>query len=322
MWSIKYGLAALALLLQIALTDGAAAQSQSSRSTTIVLGFAAGGFLDTVARVVGQRLSERLGQPVVVENRPGAGGNIAHRLAAGSVPDGHVILASSTALAINETLYKNRGYSASDFRPLSISVSTPEILLNHPSGPKTLKDVLDGTKTKPVNFGTGGAGTASYVVTEYFFKELAKAPATHIPFQGGAPMLNAALANHIDLAAAAMAGGFVPHIGAGTLRGLAIASEKRHPLVPSVPTYAESGYPNFVALSWAGFFVPAKTPEKIIVQLNAAINDILKEPDVSSRMKTAGYDPIIADSVQADAMFRSEIEKWRKMIDAIGLRID
>jgi tripartite-type tricarboxylate transporter receptor subunit TctC len=215
-----------------------------------------------------------------------------------------------------------REYEASDFATIAIAASTPEILVNNAVGPKTLKDVVALSKVKPVNFGTAGAGSASYILTEFFFRELAKGQATHIPFTGGAPALNAIVANHIDLVGAAMAGGFVPQMQSGVLRGLAVASEKRIKIVPDVPTYAECGYPELVARSWVGFFAPAKTPSGIVNTLNAAIHEIMKEPDVFSRTVPAGYDPEYGSPTEAEAMFQTDIAKWRKMVEALGLQIN
>src|SRR3954464_10679897 len=176
-------LVAAALVVALGPFQSAHTQQYPSKTISIVVGFAPGGFIDTIARLVGQKLSERLGQPVVVENRAGAGGNLAHRIVAAAAPDGHTILAATTSIAINESLYKNRGYSAGDFTTLAISASTAEIIVSHPNGAKTLQDMLAGAKTRPMNYGTAGAGSASYIVTEYFFRNLAKVPAQHVPFQ-------------------------------------------------------------------------------------------------------------------------------------------
>jgi tripartite-type tricarboxylate transporter receptor subunit TctC len=316
--------AAVAAVLAVFCGHAGPAQAQQypSKTITIVVGFAPGGFIDTISRLVGQKLSDRLGQPVVVENRSGAGGNLAHRVVAAAAPDGHTILAATASIAINESLYKNRGYVATDFTTIAISASTPEIIVTHPNGPKSLKEMLESAKVKPVNYGTAGAGSASYIVTEYFFRMLAKVPAQHVPFQGGGPLVNAAIAHHVDLAAAAMAGGFVPHVQAGSLRGLAIASDKRVAVVKDVPTYAESGYPGFTASSFAGFFAPAKTPPEVVNKLNTAINEIMKEPDVLARLVPVGFEPIYGSAPESDALFRAEIEKWRQMVEGIGLQIN
>jgi tripartite-type tricarboxylate transporter receptor subunit TctC len=318
---LRAAMASLSALC-LAAVEPAQAQHYPSKTITVVVGFAPGGFIDTISRLVGQKLSERLGQPVVIENRAGAGGNLAHRVVAAAAPDGYTILAATASIAINESLYKNRGYAATDFTTVAISASTPEIIVTHPNGPKSLQEMLESAKVKPVNYGTAGAGSASYIVTEYFFRMLAKVPAQHVPFQGGGPLVNAAIAHHVDLAAAAMAGGFVPHVQAGSLRGLAIASDKRVAVVKDVPTYAEGGYPGFTASSFAGFFAPAKTPPEILNRLNTAINEIMKEPDVLAKLVPVGFEPIYGSAAESDALFRAEIAKWRQMVEGIGLQIN
>lgn len=297
-------------------------QPYPSKPITIIVSFAAGGFVDTVSRIVGQRLSQQLGQPVVIENRPGAAGNIAHRAVARAAADGYTILATSTALAINESLYTNRGYEGSDFSAISIVANSPEVLVAPPNGFASLKDVVQKSKSVPVNFGTAGAGSASYIVTEYFFRALAKGQATHVPFQGGAPLLNAVLGSHIELAGAAMAGGFVSHIQSGSLRGLAVASEQRVPVVPNVPTYIELGYKNFSALSWAGFFVPSKTPSDIVNRLNQLITETMKDPEVVAKITPGGFLPMYNSAKEADTLFQKDVQNWNRMIKAIDLRAE
>ena len=298
------------------------AQTYPSKPIKIIVSFAAGGFVDTVSRLVGQQLSQQLGQPVVIENRSGAAGNIAHRVVARSDADGYTILATSTALAINESLYPNRGYSGSEFSAISIVANSPEVLVAPANGASSLDEVVQKSRQTYVNFGTAGAGSASYIVTEYFFKALAKGQGTHVPFQGGAPLLNTVLGNHIELAAAAMAGGFVQHIQSGALRGLAIASETRAPIVPNVPTYIELGYADFSALSWAGFFVPAKTPIEVITRLNHLITDIMKDPEIVAKLVPGGYLPMYNSVAEADTIFQNDIAKWNRMIRAINLSVE
>ncbi len=298
------------------------AQTYPSKPIKIIVSFAAGGFVDTVSRLVGQKLSQQLGQPVVIENRAGAAGNIAHRFVARSDADGYTILATSTALAINESLYPNRGYSGSEFSAISIVANSPEVLVAPANGASSLDEVVQKSRQTYVNFGTAGAGSASYIVTEYFFKALAKGQGTHVPFQGGAPLLNTVLGNHIELAAAAMAGGFVQHIQSGALRGLAIASETRASIVPNVPTYIELGYANFSALSWAGFFVPAKTPIEVITRLNHLITDIMKDPEIVAKLVPGGFLPMYNSVKEADTIFQNDIGKWNRMIRAINLSVE
>ncbi len=301
----------------------ASAQTYPSRNITLVVGFAAGGFADSVGRLVGQKLGDRLGRTVVVENRGGAGGNIAAKSVAGSTPDGYTILVTTTALAINETLHKNKGFTADDFTTVAIVASNPESL-SAPS--KTLAnnigEFLKAAQGKPINFGSAGAGSGSHIAAEYFFKTLAKVPATHVPFQGGAPATNAAIAGHIDLLAATAGGSVVPQIKAGKLKGLAMASEKRIAVMPDVPTFAEGGFPGFTAASWVGFFVLAKTPHDVIAKLHDAIDAIVKEADTQQRLASLGYDPVTGTQSQAQTMFKTEVAKWGKMVTTLDLTVN
>jgi tripartite-type tricarboxylate transporter receptor subunit TctC len=293
-----------------------------SKPITIMVGFAPGGLIDVIARLVGQKLSLKLGQPVIIENRSGAAGNLAHRRIAAADPDGYTILGATTSLPINETVFPKRGYTADEFTAVSISASSPEMISTHPSGPKTLKEFVDNARTTSAQFGTAGAGSASYIVTQYFFKNMAKIQSTHIPFQGGAPAVTAALGNQIPLVATPPAAGAAQPVLSGALRGLAVASEKRMKLLPDVPTYSESGYPGFTASAWTGFFVPAKTPSDIVLKLNAAILEILKDPEVIGKLEQLGFEPLYLDQPQSEAMFRAEIAKWRTMVEAIDLKVE
>ena len=315
--------AATALAILLAFPQVAAAQAYPNRNITFVVGFAAGGVADGIGRLVGQKLSERLSQTVVVENRGGAGGNIAAKAVAGAAPDGYTILVTTTSLAINETMHKNKGFRADDLATVAIAASSPEVLATHPDNPgKNLGEYMNAMKGKPINFGTAGAGSGSHIAAAYFFKVLAQAQATHVPFQGGAPALNAAIGQQIDLLATTVGGGAAAQIKAGKLKGLAMASEQRVAVTPDVPTFAEGGYAGFAAASWVGFFIPAKTPPEIATKLNEAIDGIVKDPETQARLATLGFDPIVGSQPQAERMFRAEIEKWGKMITTLGLSVE
>ncbi len=203
-----------------------------NKPITILVGFAPGGLIDVISRLVGQRLQEKLGQPVVIENRAGAAGNIAHRRVATGDADGYTILGGTTSMAINETVYAKRGYVADDFITVSIAASSPEMISAPVAGAKTLKEFIDSSRSTSAQFGTAGAGSASYITTQYFFQNLAKIPTTHIPFQGGAPAVAAALGNQIPLVATPPAAGAAAPVRANQLRGLAIAADKRMALLP------------------------------------------------------------------------------------------
>ncbi len=305
------------------LASGAGAQTYPAGRITIVCAFAAGGFADTMARVVAQGLSERLHQNVVVENRSGAGGNIAAGLVAHAAADGYTILATTTAIAINETLMKNKPYAAKDLRTVAMVASSPETLsTSQDHSGNDLPAFIKSMNGKTINFASAGIGTGSHIEAEYFFKFLAKVPAQHIPFQGGAPALNAMLADQVDLLAGTLAGSIAGQLQAGRLKGLGVAAEKRASAVPNVPTYAEQGFSGFTASSWVGLFVPAGTDGKILGVLNEAINATMKGTEVQRKLTALGFDPIVASQADADRMFGEEVAKWGKMVQALNLSLN
>jgi tripartite-type tricarboxylate transporter receptor subunit TctC len=300
----------------------ARAQTYPANKITLVVAFAPGGIADTLARLIGQGLSERLHQPVVVENRGGAGGNIAAADVARAAPDGYTLLATTTALAINETLFADKQFAASDFKTVAIAASSPEALVTSASNPaNNLADFVKAMTDKTINLAVPGVGTGSDVEAEYFFKFIAKAPVQVIPFQGGAPAINAVMGNQVDLLATTLGGGAAAQIAGGKLKGLGIAADKRAAVAQNVPTYAEQGFPGFSAASWVGFFAPTKTDPRVLVTLNDAINEIVKSPDVQKKLADMGFDPIVDTQSQADALFAAEIKKWGDMVKALGLSI-
>jgi tripartite-type tricarboxylate transporter receptor subunit TctC len=298
------------------------AQAYPSGKITIVVAFAPGGFADTMARLVAQDLGERLRQTILVENRAGGGGNIAASLVAHAAADGYTLLATTTALAINETLTANKQFSANDLKSVAIVTSSPEALLTNPSNPGDgLSAFIKGMNGKVINFASAGVGTGSHIEAEYFFKILAKVPAQHIPYQGGAPAATAAIGNQVDLLAATLSGEVAAQINSGRLKGLGIAAAKRAALVPNVPTYAEQGFPNFTAASWVGFFAPAKTDTRVLETLNLAINQVMTSQESRTRLARLGLDPMTGSQVEADKMFHDEIRKWGDMVKALNLSI-
>ena len=314
---------AIALAFAVLMAAPAYAQTYPNRNITFVVGFAAGGVADSIGRLVGQKVAERFGHAVVVENRGGAGGNIATKTVANSGADGYTVLVTTTALAINETLHNNKGFTTDDFATVAIAAISPESLSAPPNTQaNNIGEFLKAMQGKPINFGSAGAGSGSHIAAEYFLKVIAKVPATHVPFQGGAPAMNAAAAGHIDLLAATVGGGVAAQINAGRLKGIAVASEKRIAVTPGVPTFGEGGFPGFTAASWVGFFVPAKTPPDVIAKLHDAIAAIVKEPNMQQRLASLGFDSVTGTQDEAQAMFKSEVAKWGKMVTALGLTIN
>jgi tripartite-type tricarboxylate transporter receptor subunit TctC len=315
--------ATLRLLLMasaIGLAQTASAQTFPTQTITFQVAFAAGGIADVVARLVGQRLSQRLGHAVVVENRGGAGGNLAAKAVGGAAPDGHTILATTTSLAVNETSTRNKGFSADDLRAVAIVAFSPDVLAVHPSNPA--KDLREFVKSgKSFTYGSAGVGTGPHIGAEYFFREVAKVQALHVPFTGGAPAVAAAVGNHVDSIVLTLPT-VVPPITQGLLRGIGLASATRNSAVPDVPTYGEMGFPNVYSGSWVGFFAPAKTPDAIVAKLNAEINVIMQEPQAQEKLKIIGFDVTIKTVGEASDYFRSEVATWGKMIRAIGYSSD
>jgi tripartite-type tricarboxylate transporter receptor subunit TctC len=324
----RFGLATLALAacaFASALAAGQPAQAQPypSRTITVVVAFAPGGFADSVGRLVAQHLGERLGQTVVVENRAGAGGNIGARYVAGANPDGYTLLVTTTAIAINEALYKTKGFAAADFKPIAVVTSSPESMTTAPDNPgATIGEFLAARKDRPINFGSAGVGSGSHIAAEYMFKVLAKVPATHVPFQGGAPAVNAAIANHIDMLAGTLGGGIAAQINAGKLKGLGIASETRAAVTPQVPTLAEGGVPGLSAASWVGVFAPANVPADVAAKLNATIDAVVGDQEIARRLQSFGLDPVRGNVAEADAFVKAETEKWGRMVRTLNLSIE
>jgi len=310
--------AVLAGLMLAALAPPSAAQTYPSQNITVLVAFAAGGIADVVARFVGQKLSERLGQSVVIENRGGAGGNLAARAVSIAAADGYTILATTSALAVNETASKNKGFSADDLSTVALVAMSPDVLAVHPGNPaKDLREFVANGKRKSFTYGSAGVGTGPHIGAEYFFREVAKVDAVHVPFTGGAPAVAAAIGNHVD-AIVLVLPTVTPQITQGALRGLGLASATRNAAVPDVPTYAEMGF-GFVSGSWVGFFVPKNTPEPVIAKLNAEINEIMKTAEAQQKLKAIGFDPIIKLYAEAARDFANDVATWSKMTHAVGL---
>ena len=301
----------------------AGAQEYPTRPITFIVAFAAGGVADGIGRMIAQQLGETLKQTIVVENRGGAGGNLAARQVATAAPDGYTILVTTTALAINETLHRNKGFAANDLATVAIVASSPEAFAVGKASPSTsLAEFLANAKGKTVNFGSAGVGSGSHIAAEYFFKEIAKVPATHVPFQGGAPAINAAVGNHIDLLSITLGGGLVAQVRSGALKGLGVMSDKRVGTMQDVSTFAESGFPGFHAASWVGLFVPAKTPADVVSKLNGAVDAIVKQPDFQQRLAALGFDPVTGDQAAAARRFKDDVGEWGKRVNALGMKIE
>src|SRR5258708_4149446 len=271
-----------ALIVGVVVATGLAqpsrAQTYPSQNITVLVAFPAGGLADIIARLVSTKLDARLKQSVVVENRGGAGGNIAAKTVFTAAPDGYTLLATTTGLAVNMTASKNRGFEMDDIRPVAIVAISPDVIAIHPSNPaKDLKEFITNAKTKSFTYGSAGVGPGPQIGAEYFFKEVAKVNYVHVPFQGGAPAITATLGNHVDSLVLTLPP-VTPHIKSGALRGIGVASDKRNSAIPDVPTYGDMGYPNVYSQSSVCFFPPPNTPPSFPQTLHTHINPLLNQP--------------------------------------------
>jgi tripartite-type tricarboxylate transporter receptor subunit TctC len=281
----------------------------------------AGGFADALGRIVAAGLTEVFGQQVIVDNRTGAGGNIAAAIAAKAPADGYMVLQVSQTHTVNVTLYRNLSYDlVRDFAPVTRIGTSPAIVIVHPSLPVTsIAELVKLAKAKPgaITYASAGSGTPTFVSAE-LFKTMAGVDILHVPYRGGGEAITAVVSGETPVYFAPLSTG-LPQVRSGRLRPLAVTSAKRLPLLPELPTIAESGYPGFESGFWYGLMVPAKTPKEIIATIREATVAALKRPDVSKRMQDIVVTPIGDPPEEFAEFIKSEIEKWGKIIRATGL---
>ena len=314
--------AVLATLLVSLAPAAAFAQTGDApnKKITMIVGFAPGGGVDVLARVVAQELNDNAGFQIVVENRPGAGSNIAAKAVAGAAPDGATMLFTGNSYAINQTIYRNPGYATADLKPVAIAALDSQGLAVNAANPaRTLEDFVRAAKDKPPSFGFGGS--SSRIIAEYVLKVMAKTEATAVPFQSGAPALNALLGNHVDIIAAPLAE-LVPQVQQGALRVLAVSGSKRSASFPDVPMLSEAGFPGLEIHGWIGILAPAATPDDICAKLNSAVNAAVGKPAINARLRSLGYEPHAMPLADSGPFLTNSIETWRKMILATGMAIN
>lgn len=302
----------------------AAAQDFPGKPLRFVVPFPPGGSADILARTVGDKLAAALGQPVIVENRPGAGGIVGAETVAKSAPDGHTLLFANTNIAINPSLYKSLPYdTAKAFAPVILMVSVPNLLLVAEDVPaNSLADLIALAKASPgkLNYASAGNGTFPHLAIE-LFKLHAGISLTHIPYKGAAPALNALLAKEVQVLSNDLLNA-LSHVKAGKVKALAITGTARSPAIPEIPTMAEAGLKDYAAVGWQGVMVPAGTPAAVVARLNAEIDKALKEPALRDRLTAQGLE-VVGGSVQRFADFaRRDTERWRGAVAASGAKID
>ena len=317
-----FTLAAASALGLLALTPLAAqAQAFPTKAITIIVPFSAGGTTDILARVLGQFMSKDLGQPVIIDNRAGAGGNIGTQLVARAAPDGHTILMGTVGThAINQSLYPKLAFDPiKDFAPLTRVALVPNLLVANPAQPfKTVKELIAHAKANPgkVTFGSSGSGTSIHLSGE-LFQQMAGVDIQHVAYKGSAPAVNDLLGNHIAIMFDNMPSA-ISHVKAGKLRPLAVTTPQRSPALPDVPTIAEAGVPGYEATSWFGLLAPAGTPAPVVAKLNTAILKALADPDVKKKLLEQGAEPAGETPAQFATFIASETVKWGKIVKQSG----
>jgi tripartite-type tricarboxylate transporter receptor subunit TctC len=314
------GLAALSAAAGVA-----QAQSYPTRPIRIMVAYTPAGTTDILARLIGQKMTENWGQPVIVENRPGANGNIGTELAARATPDGYSILMATAAThSINNTLYPRLTWDAvKDFAPVSLVALVPNIMVVNPSVPvKSVKELIAHAKANPgkLAHGSPGNGRTAHLSME-LFKSLTGITMTHVPYKGSAGVLADVMAGQIALTMDNIPV-YLPQVRAGKIRALAVSSAKRAASAPDIPTMIEAGVPGLEAVSWFGLVAPAATPKPVVEKLAVETARILQLPDINRRISELGAEPVGGTPQQYAAFIQSEIVKWRKVIKDAGVRLE
>jgi tripartite-type tricarboxylate transporter receptor subunit TctC len=321
---MRFRLFALGLAcLAFAGASDAQALDYPTRPVKLVVGFPAGGPTDVLARLIGQRLSERLGQQFVVENKPGAGSNIATEGVVKSAPDGYTILVCASANTINTSLYKRLSFDfARDLAPVAGLARVPNALLVHPAVPaRSVPEFIAYAKTNAgkVNMASSGAGTTPHLAGE-LFKAMAGVDLTHVPYKGSAPAVTDLVGGQVQVWFGDLPTG-LPHIRSGAIRALAVTTAARSDVLPDLPPIADT-VPGFEASAWFGFVVPKGTPAEIVDKLNREINAALADPKVQARIAGLGSSPMIMTAAEFGAFIASETAKWAKAVALSGARVD
>ena len=315
--------AAGAMLLAVVATS-AFAQAYPAKPAKVVVPYPPGGPTDIVARVVSQKLSEQMGQQFVVENRPGAGGNIGAEAVAKSPADGYTLLVATTAHAINPSLFKGLGYNLTkDFAPVSQLTSGPLVIVANPSVPaKSVQELIALAKAKPgtLNYASSGNGQSTHLSAE-LFATMAGIKMNHIPYKGSAPALTDVMGGQASLMFDTMLSA-MPQVKNGKLRAIAVTSASRSPAAPEVPTVAESGLPGYEAIAWNGLLVPAGTPADVVAKLNAELKKALDAPDVKDRFSAQGFGAAWNTREAFAKFIQSELDKWAKVVKVSGATLD
>jgi tripartite-type tricarboxylate transporter receptor subunit TctC len=325
MESLMNDISRVALLLVASLASGASpAQDYPTRPVRMVVPFSPGGSTDTLARIVGQKLTERSGQPVIIENRAGAGGHIGAEQVAKSAPDGYTLLLGGVPHAISASLYSKLPYDmARDLTAIAEVASFPSAIVLHPSLPaNSVKELIALARARPgrLSFGSAGIGSPNHLSLE-LFQAMAGISMVHVPYKGSGQLVGDLLAGQVQLASMGLPVA-VPHVQSGKLRAIAVTGAARSPLLPEVPTVSEAGLPGFEVTSWYGVFGPAGLPAGIVAKLNSEIGSAVTAPEVKERLAALGAEPSVKAPDQFARYVRQEITKWAKVVKDSGAKAE
>jgi tripartite-type tricarboxylate transporter receptor subunit TctC len=300
-----------------------AADHWPTKTIRVIAAGAAGGPIDIMSRVVMQKLSDQIGQSIVIDNRGGAGGTLATRVAVTANPDGHTLLCNSSQYVASYSLYKDPGYNAyKDFIPVINAGSSPNIIFVTLSTPaNNLKELIVLGRTKKLQYGSAGAGSTPHLTGERLLKLMAKLDIEHIPYSSAMPAVLATISGQVPIGLTAMPPS-VPLIKAGKIRGIAVTSLQRNPSLPDVSTVAEQGFPGYEDYTWIAYFAPTGVPKTIVARLNKSIAEITLMPDVKTRLAALGFDPVNNTPEQFAKYVNEEITKWAKVIKESGAKAD
>ena len=299
------------------------AQNFPDKPVHFIVPYAPGGPTDIIARLFSQKMTELWKQAVVVENRPGAAGNVGTAQVAKSKPDGYTVLINTSSVAVNTSLYANPGYNLEkDLIGISNVANSPNIIVAGSSlNAKNLRDGLESAKSGKMSYASPGTGTTPHLSAEYLFKVLAKSDVLHVPYKGAGPALNGALTGEVQFASVAMPAA-VSLVKSGKLQGLAVTSGKRSAALPDVPSVAESGFPGFEDYTWVGFFVPTGTPKSIVSKINTDIELLLQQQDVREQLAQLGFDSVGGTPESFARYIKIEMTKWSKVVKETGVKAD
>lgn len=325
---MSFGPTRIAVLLLGCALAAAAAQAQQAaypaRPVRLILPFPPGGSTDLLGRSLAEKLGAQLGQSVVPENRPGAGGNLGAEVAARAAPDGHTIVLCAPSLAISPSLYAKLNYDPlRDLQPIALVATIPNLFVVHPSVPaRSLAELAQFAREHPgrLNFGTGGPGTSNQLASD-MFRALTKTNIVQVPYKGAETAMVALLAGQVQMVVIGTPAS-ATHVKTGKLRALAVLGKERYPDLPDVPTAAESGMPGFEVDTWYGVLAPAGVPREIVARLNAELTKIMRASDMRDRLATMGIQPLTSTPGEFGDFFKAEVVKWGKVVREAGARVE